>query len=166
MYMNNHAYAVVAVELKRACVVDMHTGKYMTDAVYSDVEATYTSGFVMRRTDGTYDIFDGNCKTIVDKVNWQDACGPNLIEVHKNNKFNVVNVETGKIIMPVWIPSNVHHYIVTRNDSIGSFHHTKPGIYVTKQDLDDNGNLVTMKQIYIDFDGNVDIAEDNPFEED
>jgi hypothetical protein len=165
MYMNNHAYAVIAVEPEHECIVDMYTGKYMTDAIYRDIETTYRTGIVMHRTDGKYDIFDSNCKTIVDKVDWQEACGPSLIKVSKNNMINVINMATGKIIIPKWVPSKLQLDVVTLNDTVGTFNHKKPGIYINRQKFDDFGNIASVEQIYVDFNGKAQITEENPFED-
>lgn len=151
--MNNHAYAVIALELEHKCIIDLYTGKYMTDAIYRDVETTYKNGIVMQRADGTYDIFNSNCKAIIDKVNKQEACGLNLIKVSKNNMINVVNIATGKIIIPKWVPANAQLDIVTPNDLIGTFKRKKPGIYIKQQKIDDFGNIASDEQIYVDFNG-------------
>lgn len=163
--MNNHSYAVISVENGHECVIDLHTSKYMTDAIYHDVEAKYKNGFVLHRIDGMYDVFDSDCKIIVDKLDWQDAYSSNLIKVRKNDMINVINMATGKIIMPKWIPSRVQLYIVTPHDSNGTFKHQKPGIYINRQKYDDFGNFASVEQIYIDFNGKVQITEDNPFED-
>lgn len=165
MYMNNHSYAVIAIEPNHKCVVDLHAGKYMTDAIYSDIVTTYKNGFVMHRTDGAFDIFDSNCKTIVDKVNWQESYGPNLIKVRKNDMINVINIATGKIIIPKWVPAKAQIRIVTQADSNGSFNHEKPGIYITQQKFNEFGDRDLVQQIYVDFNGKAQISEDNPFED-
>lgn len=163
--MNNHSYAVIAVETGHECVVDLHTGKYMTDAIYHNVEATYKTGFVMRRTDDKYDVFDSNCKIIVDKLDWQDAYGSRLLKVRKNDMVNVINMSTGKLIIPKWIPARAQMQIVTPGDSNGTFKHQKPGIYITQQKVDEFGNFASIQQIYIDFTGKAQIFEENPFED-
>lgn len=164
MYMNNHAYAVIAVEPEHECIVDLYIGKYMTDAIYCDVEA-YKNGIVMQRIDGTYDIFDSNCRTIIDKVDKQISYGSNLIKVSKNNMVNVINIATGKIIIPKWVPAKLQLDIVTLNDTVGTFNHKKPGIYIKRQKFDNFGNIASVEQIYVDFNGNAQIFEENPFED-
>lgn len=163
-YMNNHSYAVVAVEIGHKCVIDLHTGKYMTDAIYNDVEI-YKTGFVMHRTDDKYDIFDSNCKIIVDKLDLKVAYSYNLIKVRKNDMINVINMATGKLIIPKWIPTRAQMEIVTPQDLIGTFNHQKPGIYINQQKLDNFGNIASIEHIYIDFDGKAQISEENPFED-
>jgi hypothetical protein len=165
MYMNNHAYAVIAVEPEHECIVDMYTGKYMTDAIYRDIETTYRTGIVMHRTDGKYDIFDSNCKMIVDKVDKQTSYGSGLIKVGKNCMVNVVNLATGKLIIPRWISARVQMQIVTPGDSNGTFKHQKPGIYITQRTVDEFGNFASVQQIYFDFNGKAQIFEENPFED-
>ena len=165
MYMNNHAYAVIAVEPEHECIVNLYTGKYMTDAMYCDVETTYKNGIVMQRIDGTYDIFDSNCRTIIDKVDKQISYGSNLLKVSKNNMVNVVNMATGKVIIPKWVPEEMQLDIVTLNDTVGTFNHKKPGIYIKRQKFDDFGNIASVEQIYVDFNGNAQIFEENPFED-
>lgn len=140
--MNNHSYAIIAVEPEHLCVVDLHTGKYMTDAIYRDVK-TYKNGFVMQRIDGKYDIFDSNCKTIIDKVDKQTSYGSRLIKVRKNDMVNVLNMSTGKLIIPKWIPARAQMQIVTPGDSNGTFKHQKPGIYIAQQK---SMNLVILLQ--------------------
>lgn len=164
MYMNNHSYAIIAVEPEHLCVVDLHTSKYMTDAIYSDVEE-YKNGFVMQRTDGKYDIFDSNCKIIVDKVDKQTSYGSNLMKVGKSCMVNVINMSTGKLIMPRWISARAQMQIVTPGDSNGTFKHQKPGIYITQQTVDEFGNFASVQQIYFDFNGKAQVFEENPFED-
>lgn len=159
-YMNNHSYAVVADETGHKCVIDLHTGKYMTDAIYNDVEI-YKTGFVMHRTDDKYDIFDSNCKIIVDKLDLQVAYSYNLIKVRKNDMINVINMATGKLIIPKWIPTRAQMEIVTPHNLIGTFKHQKPGIYINQQKLDNFGNIASIEHIYIDFDGKAQILEDD-----
>ena len=96
--MNNHSYAVISVENGHECVIDLHTSKYMTDAIYHDVEAKYKNGFVLHRIDGMYDVFDSDCKIIVDKLDWQDAYSSNLIKVRKNDMINVINMATVRLL--------------------------------------------------------------------
>lgn len=163
-YMNNHLYAVIAVETGHECVIDLHTGKYMTDAIYNDVEI-YKTGFVMHRTDDKYDIFDSNCKIIVDKLDLKVAYSYNLIKVRKNDMINVINMATGKLIIPKWIPTRAQMEIVTPHNLIGTFNHQKPGIYINQQKLDNFGNIASIEHIYIDFDGKAQISEENPFED-
>lgn len=166
MYMNHHACAAIAVEPEHVCIIDLYTGKYMTDAIYSDIETTYRTGIVMRRTDGTYDIFDANFKTIVDKADKQESYGARLIKVRKNDMVNVINMSTGKLIIPKWIPARAQMQIVTPNDSIGTFKHQKPGIYIAQRKVDEFGNFASVQQIYFDFDGKAQVfEEENPFED-
>ena len=164
MYMNNHSYAIIAVEPEHLCVVDLNTGKYMTDAIYSDIES-YKDGFVMQRIDGKYDIFDSNCKMIIDKVDKQTSYGVGLIKVGKNCMVNVVNLATGKLIIPKWISARAQMQIVTQGDSNGTFKHQKPGIYITQRTVDEFGNFASVQQIYFDFNGKAQIFEENPFED-
>ena len=156
---------MITVELNHECVFDLHTGKYMTDAIYHDVEASYKNGFVMHRLDDKYDVFDSNCKLIVDKLDWQDMCGPSLIKVRKNDMINIVNMATGKIIIPKWVSAKSQIQVVTLDDVNGTFKHQKPGIYITQQKFDEFGNISSFEQIYVDFNGKVQISEDNPFED-
>lgn len=78
---------------------------------------------------------------------------------------NVINMSTGKLIMPRWISARAQMQIVTPGDSNGTFKHQKPGIYITQQTVDEFGNFASVQQIYFDFNGKAQVFEENPFED-